>query len=190
MFKTFVLISSLLAGAFFATFDTVHASRHEKKEREPVCSPTSTPIPTPTITPLPTVTPESTPSATPVPSTSSSLEVNGSGSMPHASTCGVNAVSIPPQNAHLIRNANKADIKWVPSVGEEVNVYYKLNSSNNWQYSVRDEKNDGFVVIGNLNPNKGYTFGIQQKNGCGGGIIAIIVDPPAKGKIFRVSRYE
>lgn len=97
-----------------------------------------------------------------------------------------------PYNLHVIRRGPMAEVKWVPTEASEVNLYYKENGQNVWTHAVRDEKNDGFLVVEGLNSKVGYTFGLQQKNGCAGGqtAVAVVIDPPANGKLFPMTHWE
>jgi hypothetical protein len=92
-------------------------------------------------------------------------------------------------NFHIIRNGAVATLKWVPTQGDQINVFYKENGQPGWTHALGDQTNDGYLEIGGLNPSLGYTFGLMQKNGCGGGqtASAVVVDPPAYGQMFRFS---
>jgi hypothetical protein len=101
-----------------------------------------------------------------------------------------------PANPHVERNGSTAVVKWFQTEGDSANIYYKEVNSSNWQHSVNDVKVDnpdkfGQVTINDLDPNLGYTFGIQQKKGCGGGqtVTAIIIDGPAPS-LFYLSYWE
>jgi hypothetical protein len=100
-----------------------------------------------------------------------------------------------PANPHVIRNGSQATVKAHIPEGDHVNIYFKVNDASGWQHSARDiAVNDKFVsyTINDLDPNLGYTFGIQSANGCAGGetVLAVIVDPPADGEIFMFSYWE
>jgi len=96
-------------------------------------------------------------------------------------------------NLHVIRNGTEATVNYFITQGDSSNIYYKLNGSDGWQHSIIGVKgnSENYVsyTIGGLDANAGYTFGVQQVQGCGSGDIAtaVVVDPPAYGKIFKFS---
>lgn len=98
-----------------------------------------------------------------------------------------------PVNPHVVRNGSFATVKWFwPAVGDQANIYFGENG-NGYEHSVRDIPRSGEfqeVTINNLNPVLGYTFAIELKNGCGGGVKSVIVDPPSYGETFMFSHYE
>ena len=83
-----------------------------------------------------------------------------------------------------------AIVKWNPTQSDEVNIYYTEGFHSAlpiaWNHAVRDEKNDGYVVIGGLNGD--FTFGLQQKSGCSGGPIVVIPDQ-AVNSLFKPAFY-
>lgn len=88
------------------------------------------------------------------------------------------------------KNKDTAEVKWFPTAGNQVNLFYKENISKGWTHSVPDELNDGYIQVRNLNPRESYTFGIMQKNNCGSGemVIGIVIDPPASTPtLFRMN---
>jgi hypothetical protein len=177
------LFAIAVAVIYFLFVATLMASAKEKRlpdRCEPTPRPTTIPIITPTPIATPSASPTIIPTATPEPNEPVINREAGS-----APTCGTGAITVKPVNAHLIRHSTWGEIKYVPTGGSEVNIYYKDIRAKDWQHSVRDEKNDGYVVIRNLDSKTSYTFGLQQKNSCGGGDILIAVDPPVtKPQIF------
>jgi hypothetical protein len=156
--------------------------------------PTATPTieePTPTVTeetPTPTIE-EPTVTATPLATTSTSSPASYFDPVCHDG----NTISLPA-NPHVYRNGVDATVNWFETEGDSANIYYKELGADNWQYALGDIKlgdnPDRFmsVTIHDLDPKKGYVFGIQQKYGCAGGetVIAVIVDGPAK-QLFQLS---
>lgn len=117
------------------------------------------------------------------------------GSSTETPRCGDGSTSQVVANAHVVRNGSYATVNFFITEGDSANLYWKVVTSNDWQNAVSNLKpnEDKFVTytVNDLNPDLGYSFGIQQKSGCGGGLItSVIVDPPANGKIFRVSYFE
>ena len=91
-------------------------------------------------------------------------------------------------NAHVLRSGVTATVKWNPSDGDQANIYYTEGEHKSlpisWTHSLRDTANDGYEVIGSLNPSLAYTFGLQQKDNCAGGPIVVIPDGPMD-RLFR-----
>lgn len=96
-------------------------------------------------------------------------------------------------NLHVWRNGGSADVNFFLTEGNHANIYWKVNDAGDWQHAVSGitPNSDNFIsyTINDLDPNLGYTFGVQQTVGCGGGEIAtsVVVDPPANGKLFNFS---
>lgn len=133
----------------------------------------------------PTPTPEVTPS--PEPNRESSASVQAP-MCPDGSTTNVVA------NPHVLRLGSEATVNFFITEGDSANVYWKEVDSNVWQHALSDLKpnSDRFVsvTVGGLDPNLGYTFGIEQKFGCGGGQrTAVVVDDPTP-TLFRLSFWE
>lgn len=143
------------------------------------CQPEETPTPTPTVTPTPT--PESTPDP---------WDCSKDHSCKQEITTPVCTDSRPaslPANPHVYRKGPDAIIKWFPTAGDKVNIYYKVVGSPTWQFSLADQPNNGYVQIHDLD-SLDITFGIQQEQGCAGGDIigATIVDGATQGwTLFR-----
>ena len=140
---------------------------------------------TPTPSPRPTEIPQ--PTETPFPQS-----CRGCDEKPSAPMCPNSDTTVAAQNFHILRNGSQAIAKWVPTAGNQVNLYYREVGQTAWTHSVRDEANDGYLEIGYLNPSLGYEFGLQQKADCGGGpVTAVVIDPPVtKWTLFRVSYYQ
>jgi hypothetical protein len=145
----------------------------------------------------PTPTPEVTPEPTPVvPVRNTNGGSDGRSSDPGATkapVCPNGDTTTLVANFHVVRNGDSALVNFFITEGDSANIYYKVNGQDGWQHSLIDVKPnaEGFVgiVINELDPNLGYTFGVQQKTGCGSGEIAtsVVVDPPANNKIFTFS---
>ena len=191
------LVAGMTIGYFLwlrpaaATFDSCHweCGRYWRG----ICVDWDRVCPRPSPTPIPEPTPEPTPEVTPAPKGEDPAPqpCNGCGGAPVAPTCtGDPDVSVAPINFFIIRRGAEAEARWVPTGGSEVNLYYKEVKSPTWQYAVRDEKNDGNIVVGALNPKLGYTFGLQQRYHFGDGmtVTAVVKDGPSS-QIFRVSEY-
>ena len=96
-------------------------------------------------------------------------------------------------NIHVIRNGKDATVNFFITEGNSANIYWRVVGSSEWQNAVSDVKpnGDNYVsyTIHDLDPLLGYDFGIQQKIGCGGGLItAVVVDGPEENT-FRVNYY-
>ena len=92
----------------------------------------------------------------------------------------------------MLRNGSEAVLKWVPTGGELVNVYFKEVGSAGWTHAVSNEPNDGYLVVDHLNPNLGYEFAVEQHEGCGSGQLspkAVVVDPPTSKWTLFVQNY-
>ena len=157
----------------------------DKQWQECEVEPTPTLQPTPTATPsaTPTVEPTRQPEPTTVPQPLSEPTPQG------APVCTAGNTLLLPANFHVIRDRGEAVLKWVPTEGGQVNIYYKENGQPGWTHAKADQPNNGYNVVESLNPSLGYTFGLQQKNSCGGGQLAtsVVIDPPSNGQIFRFS---
>lgn len=105
-------------------------------------------------------------------------------------------------NGHVIRGVNgdfsKAIVNAFITEGDSVNIYWRIVGDDAWHHSSANEYPDGIKPNGDkfisyqvneLDPNGDYDFGIEQKNGCGGGTIAVIKDG-AVSKTFTVTSYE
>lgn len=108
-------------------------------------------------------------------------------------TCTDGSTSQLVANLHVWRNGTSADVNFFITEGNHANIYYRENSESNWTHSVIGvtPNSDNYVsyTINELDPNLGYTFGVQQTIGCGTGEIAtaVVIDPPANGKLFNFS---
>ena len=151
-----------------------------KCEAEWVCEDTcggggqGDPDPTPTPTPPP-ADPEPTPEPPKTNTTS-------------APVCGATVPEKPPANVHVYRKGDCAEVKWVPDGKDapHAHIYYKENSSDGWQYSVRDIENTGSYMICGLG-SMDITFAVQQANDCAAGEMshAVIDGPTDDWVLFR-----
>lgn len=143
--------------------------------------PTVNPTPSPSVSPTPTPSPYVTPSPTPTPEV-----VNQTSTGPSAPQCEAVAPTKEMANFHVYRNGDDAILKWFPTEGSQANIYYRQNSSANWQYSLTGTENDGYVEIHGLG-NLDITFAGQQANGCAGGPMtnAVIDGPSDHWVLFR-----
>jgi len=153
---------------------------NECVKEERVCpTPTTTPTPmvtptaTPTATPSATPTPEVTP--TPVPEVSDGGSCNGCGQVPTAYQCPNGEVKQLPQALFVHRKGTQARVEWFRTGGDQVTILYKEVGASNWEHALRDQPNRDWnsYTIYALNPVLGYTFGVMQHDGCGGGEIAV-----------------
>lgn len=115
------------------------------------------------------------------------------GSTTEAPVCSNGNTSQVVANAHVVREGSQATVNFFITEGDSANIYWRVVGASDWQNAVSNVKpnSDNFVsfTIDNLDPNLGYDFGIQQKSGCGGGLItAVIVDGP-EAQTFRVNYY-
>lgn len=135
--------------------------------------------------------PSVTPTPTPLPCTSN-CNPSVQGSTTEAPVCSDGSTTQLPANVHVVRSGSSATVNFFITEGDSANIYYKVVGQSDWQFSVADVKPNGdkFVsyTISGLNPKLGYTFGVQQKQGCGGGQIAtsVVVDGPV-GHLFTFS---
>lgn len=136
---------------------------------------TPTPSPTPILTVTPTPTPESTQSGT------QGQAPTFAGSSTEAPQCSSSNTTKEAANPHVYRKGDQAIVKWLPTDGNKVNIYYKDNSASDWQYSVTTE-NTGYYVINGLG-TRDITFAIQQVNDCSGGTVSNISNPIVDGNV-------
>ena len=105
-----------------------------------------------------------------------------------------------PAWAHVNRSGEQAIVNAFITEGDNVQIYWSVVGQPHWQHSSAGTNPDGVkpnadkwidYTIHELDPNLGYDFGIQQRNGCGGGetITAVIVDGP-ETQVFGVTYYE
>lgn len=142
---------------------------------------------------------EPTPTPTPSPEPEQPRTVSSGGGSASAPVCSDGSTIKLPANPHVLRSGSDATVNWFQTEADEANIYYKEVNEANWTHSVRDIKvptdnnPERFVsvTIHDLDPKLGYTFGIQQKHGCGGGetVIAVIVDGPTT-QLFQFSYWE
>lgn len=129
-------------------------------------------------TPEPSPTPEPTPTPTEPPRVEIPLTEAGAPQCP-------NGVPLKlPANVHVVRSGSDATVNFFVPEGNNANIYYKEVSANGWQHAARDIPVTGGYVsytIHDLDPNLGYTFGVQAANSCAGGetVLAVVVDGPA-----------
>lgn len=69
-----------------------------------------------------------------------------------------------PANFHLYRKGDCAELKWLPTDGDTVNIYWKNPASGNWEHSVINSDNDGVELVCGLG-GYDWTFGLAQVNG-------------------------
>lgn len=151
--------------------------------------PTSTPTPTMTTTPTPTpteapkdceeredcdLTPTPTPTPIPTPTTrQDEPKPEGCTSNCNVPVC-TDSVPKEPANPHVYRKGDEAIVKWVPTEGNKVNIYWKLVDSSSWEHSVQVD-NTGYFEIKGLG-TRDWTFSIQSVNGCNTGTSAMVRD--------------
>jgi hypothetical protein len=116
-----------------------------------------------------------------------------------APSCTDGSTILLPANFHVERSGESATLKWFQTQGDQVNIFYKEVGQTGWTHSVGDvtakagafpDNYNEFTVHG-LNPSLGYTFGIMQKHGCGGGetVTAVVIDGP-QSRLFPFSYWE
>ena len=117
------------------------------------------------------------------------------GSSTNAPVCTEGNTLQLPANLHVLRTGSKAVVNFFITEGDSANIYWRVVGQSNWQNAVANVKPNGdkFVSfeINDLDPNLGYDFGVQQKQGCGGGqlLTAVVVDGPAT-QTFSLSYWE
>lgn len=156
-------------------------------------------IPTPTPpTPEPTIEPSPEPTSTPEPSPTPEIVIDNPPcgiecqqvippqSQPVSHLCTETDVVKHPANVHVFRRGDQAVVRWYPTEGRNANIYYRQNSSLDWQYSVIGIENNGSFLISGLG-NMDITFAVQQVNSCSGGPLspAVIDGPSASWVLFR-----
>jgi len=107
--------------------------------------------------------------------------------------CGVPACtdSVPKEvaNPHIYRKGDCAIVKWWPTEGNKANIYWKENSSGDWQHALAGVDNTGYREVCGLS-NLDYTFGVQSVNGCAAdGIVnasnlSVVVDGATNGWVL------
>ena len=150
----------------------------------------------PEVTPIPSEDPTPTPSEEP--KQESSTPPTFAGSSTEAPQCPDGSTSQPVQGAVVERHGTGADVRFDITQGDGAVIYYKEVGQENWTHSILREEVKKYTTdnhvnypVGGLDPNLGYTFGIQQTQGCGGGqiVTAVIIDGPAS-QLFYLSSYE
>lgn len=142
------------------------------------------------------ITPTPEPTVTPTPCTENcGNPPTFQGSTTEAPVCSDGSTTQLPANSHVIRSGSNATVNFFMTEGDSANIYWRVVGSSDWQNAVSDVKpnSDKFVsyTIHDLNPALGYDFGIQQKQGCGGGqlVTAVVVDGP-KNRLFTFTYWE
>lgn len=161
---------------------TTSATLYTKSCTEPEPSPSSSPSPSPSSSPE--ATPTATPSATPVPHHDPDTPANHSTTETTAQRCEETNTVKPAANVHVFRGGDQAIVKWFPTEGNLVHIYYKQVESTVWQYSVRGAQNNGSFTISGLG-SMDITFAVQQVNGCSGGPLSpAIIDGASQGWVL------
>jgi len=131
------------------------------------------PTPTPTQEPEPTPTPTEEPKGDGRPFEAVPPVVNNTTEAPQCHDVAPTKVG---ENFHIFRNGDTAIAKWIPTEGDKVQIYYKQNSSLDWQYALRDIPNNGYAVINGLG-TMDITFALQESQGCAGGkLVNYVID--------------
>lgn len=105
-------------------------------------------------------------------------------SSPSAPQCGETAPVKTGANFHVYRKGGDAILKWFPTEGGQANIYYKQVNASDWQYSLRDIANTGYVEIHDLG-GLDITFALQQSRGCAGGPLTnAVVDGATDGWVL------
>jgi hypothetical protein len=126
-------------------------------------------------------------------------EPNGRFSSTDAPVCTDGATVKLAANPHVVRHGTSAEVNFFLTDGDGAIVWYKEVGSDHWQFSVTKEQVAPFinsdhyasVPVNFLKPGVGYTFGVTQTKGCGGGeyVTAVVVDGP-KSQTFAFSYWE
>lgn len=94
--------------------------------------------------------------------------------------CSNSDIDAAPQNYHIARRPTEIDVRWWwPALGDSANIYLR-EVGGAWESSHNDvARTQDFqeVTLYLLDPLKSYEVGLEIKNGCGGGTIAVITDP-------------
>lgn len=141
---------------------------------EPSVSPT--PSPEPSESSEPTATPSATPTVTP-----EAVDPGQPLTQAGAPICPDGNIVALPIAFQVVRQGDHATLTWFKTAGDKVNIYFKEVDQANWTHAVGDVPNvdpKNEYVIGGLVPSVGYTFAIEQHQGCGGGqlVQSIIID--------------
>ena len=144
----------------------------------PTLTPTPTQTPNPTPTPTPTETPckedcepTPTPETTPAPTGEPHRDVWTTAEVP---ACTDTAPEKSPCNFTVWRKGDQAKLTWEicgSNAGDKVNIYYKNNNSNDWQYSLTGVPNNGLAEVNGLG-TMDVSFAMQFVNGCNTGSLA------------------
>ena len=174
---------------------------------EKICSNYENQCVEPTVTPTPSPTPcddceckECEPEVSPTPTDSPREDVedgNYDDTRNNPIACVAKAPEKLPWDIKVIRNGSDATVKAFIPEGDKVNIFYRENSTPNWNHAQGDVQviDDGMrrveVTIHDLVPSVGYTFGVQAVNACTGGeIVGVVIDPPANGAVFTFHHWE
>ena len=108
-----------------------------------------------------------------------------------APVCQDGSIVSLPGNLHVLRDGAKATVKYQPTGGDLVDVYFKEVGQVFWTHSKGDQPNNGYVEIDSLNPSLGYIFGVRQHQGCGSGetVVAVVIDG-AVVRLFPMSSWQ
>jgi hypothetical protein len=119
--------------------------------------------------PEPTPTLEPTPTPEPVPTERPTTPAG-------ASQCNNVAPVLAPANPLVWRLGGTAIVQWQPQDGaNQANIYYREVGNPENAHAVRDIPNTGYYEINELG-GLDWEFGVQESNGCAGGITTWIVD--------------
>jgi len=112
----------------------------------------------------PTPTPEVTPTPEPTnPPKQEESKPEGCTSNCDISVC-TDTTPQPVTNPHIYRSGDCAIVKYWPS-SDKVNIYWRLNSSSEWEHSLANQPATGNHEVCGLN-GYDYTFGVQSVSGC------------------------
>ena len=175
----------------------------KKEDKFGTCQPepTASPSPTPTGEPNPTPTEQPRVSCEGVGNDAQGHPCGWSPEQPGHDqgppTC-TDATTINlPANIHVTRSGTDATVTFFVTQGDHANIYYRELKENDWTHSViginAGDYKDNYIsyTIHNLKAGVGYTFGIQQVIGCGGGqlVTAVVIDGP-QSQTFGYSYWE
>lgn len=164
--------------------DSAH-SGHENDfliDKDHPCPPEESPTPSPE------------PSVEPSPEATTEAKINEPSGNVTTPQCPDGNTTNVVANPHVLRAGSDATVNFFITEGDNASIFYSVVGQPHWQHAVADIKPnaDKFVsyTIHDLDPNLGYDFGIQQRQGCGGGkTTAVVVDGSAT-QLFKLSYWE
>lgn len=171
-----IILLFLTVLTFVGIVATVQAHNNNCERNCHTETPHSTKTPKPCyedcVSPSPTATPEVTtePSATPRPEVPLT-DPSGPFSAP---TCSNGKVLETPFNFNVTREGDHAILQWVPTAGNVVTIHL-YDASSMAEITAVEVPNNGYYVVRFLDLGRGYSFGVEQRNGCSAGVNVIMM---------------